>query len=549
MKLFQNKRDESINSYIMFSQMFFFLLIGMLILRNYGVSFDNYFYKLPIAMAFCFILAIIPLVQMIGLTNRNNYLFIDIGIIVVYLVFASYLLVKETDDFFKVVLLMPVIITSLKYGVKTALIASLCSGGALIIISGFQDFATIDADIMFSGIMLLLAWLLGNMTETEHTIRKELERLATYDGLTNIYNHRSFQKLMDEEIAKAKQADQKLSLIMLDIDYFKYFNDAFGHQKGDEILREIANTLREVTGDLGYCARYGGEEFAVILPGLNIAVAKELGKEIRNELGAKDFPGKDVFPDGSLTVSVGIAEFPLNAGSKDKLIKKADEALYRAKFVSKNKVESYYSIFDELGVFLKEEEKALFDSISTFTMVINAKDRYTYGHSLRVMEMAKNLAIRIELDPTLVQEISFGALLHDIGKVEISREVLNKPGKLNKKEWQMFYQHPIWGANIIDPLKSLKETKNIILYHHENFDGTGYPYGIKGEEIPVGARLLRIVDSFDAMTTTRPYKSAMSPEQAIEELGKYAGNHYDPYLLKHFQEMILTPSCPDCDIE
>lgn len=539
MKIFQNKRDESINSYIMFSQVCFFLLIGLLVFRNFGVSFDNYFYKIPIAMVFCIILVIIPFIQRLNFCNKQkNYLLSDIGSYLFYLIFASCLLVKESDHFFNVVLMMPVIMMALKYGANVALVSAVFSSGAVLIVSGIKDYMTIDADIMFSGIMFLLAWLLGNMTETEHNIRKELERLATYDGLTNLYNHRSFQQLMDQEIVKAENNGKNLSLIMLDIDYFKYYNDAFGHQKGDVVLKELADTLRNVIGSLGYCARYGGEEFAVILPGLNIAVAKTLGEEIRKELAAKDFPGKEIFPEECLTVSVGIAEFPLNAQNKVELIKIADEALYRAKFVSKNKVESYYSIFDEMESCLKEDERQLFNSIKAFTMVINAKDRYTYGHSIRVMEMAKMLAVRIELDPTLVQEISFGALLHDIGKVEITREVLNKPGNLNNKEWQTFYQHPIWGADIIDPLKSLKETKSIILYHHENFDGTGYPYRIKGEEIPVGARLLRIIDSFDAMTTKRSYKDAMSPEQALEDLRKYAGTYYDPVLLQQFEEMI-----------
>ena len=154
------------------------------------------------------------------------------------------------------------------------------------------------------------------------------------------------------------------------------------------------------------------------------------------------------------------------------------------------------------------------------------------------MELAKNLSLRMDLNNDLIQEISFGALLHDIGKIEISREILNKPNKLNSLEWDIFRQHPIWGAEIIAPLKSLKGVKEIILYHHENYDGTGYPEGISGNNIPIGAKILRIVDSYDAMTTDRPYKVAFSLDQALEELDRYSGSHYDPYILAEFKIMM-----------
>jgi putative nucleotidyltransferase with HDIG domain len=145
----------------------------------------------------------------------------------------------------------------------------------------------------------------------------------------------------------------------------------------------------------------------------------------------------------------------------------------------------------------------------------------------------------MEVKADLIQDITFGALLHDIGKVEISRQILNKPNRLNSLEWDVFRQHTIWGAEIIDPLKSLHGVKEIVLYHHENFDGTGYPEGISGDNIPLGARILRIVDSYDAMTTDRPYKMAMSLDQALEELDRYSGIHYDPIILLEFKVMML----------
>jgi len=538
-KTWERKRVASINKYILISQVVFFLLIGVLTFRAYQITYENYSVHMPGIVFFIIILSLVPFLQKINLNYENDFVLWDFVIILIYIAVASFFLVREKEEIFQVVLLMPVIMIALKYGVKKAFGAAFLSIGSLVFISVWDGAVSLDACFMFSGIIVLLAWLLGNMTETEHAIRVELERLATHDELTDILNHRSFQNILDEELTKAKHLGTPISLILMDIDYFKLFNDAYGHQEGDQILKDLAALLKAVVGKLGYCARYGGEEFGVILPNTDIGSAKEIGERIRRRIEEHPFPGRKVFPEGHLTVSVGVAEFPANADNKEKLFKKADEALYRAKFVSKNRVESYYSIFDEVGLILKEEEKEIFNSISAFTMVINAKDRYTYGHSLRVMEMAKNLALRVEGSPELIHDLSFGALLHDIGKVEISREILNRPGKLTEDEINIFRQHPVWGADIVDPLKSLENCKLAILYHHENYDGTGYPEGIKGEAIPQAARILRIVDSFDAMTTDRPYKDAVTLRQALEEMEELSGSHYDPWLFKEFKAMML----------
>jgi len=545
MKLIEAKSNKDVDSYIMISQVLFFLLIGILLYKSKDISFEGYFYQLPTICLFVLSLTLIPFLQMIDLKSAKFQVLWDLVISIIYIIIAIVFIANESEDLFKIVFLMPVIVLALKYGVMMAFLSAFLSSLSIFFTNFFNSFISIDADIMFSSVFFLLAWLLGNMTETEHRIRTELERLATYDGLTDIFNHRSFQNILDQELEIAEKDKTSVSLILLDIDYFKYYNDAYGHQEGDKVLKQLAQLIKNVIGKSGHCARYGGEEFALILPKHDIIKGKEMGEKVRATIEGYNFHGENVFPNGKLTVSVGVAEYPLNADDKERLIKKADEALYRAKFVSKNRVESYYSVFDEISICLKEEEREMFNSISAFTMVINAKDRYTYGHSLRVMDMAKRLAVRMEVKADLIQEITFGALLHDIGKVEISREILNKPSRLNQGEWDIFRQHTIWGADIIDPLKSLHLVRENILYHHENFDGTGYPEGISGDNIPIGARILRIVDSYDAMTTERPYKLAMSLEQALEELERYAGLHYDPVILEEFKKMMREDEAED----
>jgi len=349
---------------------------------------------------------------------------------------------------------------------------------------------------------------------------------------------------MDTELVKAKEQTQSLSLILLDIDYFKVYNDSFGHPKGDYVLKKVASIISLCTPPTGYCARYGGEEFALILPEMNVEAAKIVAEKIRKTMEETNFSGMEVLPRGKLTVSIGLAEYPLMATNKEKLIQKADEALYKAKFISKNKVETYYSVFDELSLVLEDEERDIFNSIRTLTMVINAKDKYTYGHSERTMELARRFAEKRNMPKSSKTQLIYSSLLHDIGKIEVSRDILNKPAKLNNNEWEILKGHPQWGADIIRPLKSFEEIGEIVLYHHENFDGSGYPKGLKGLEIPYGARVLRIIDSFDAITTNRPYKFGMTNAQAIEELRGFSGIHYDSIIFEQFAEMILNDSLP-----
>lgn len=536
----KDKREK----YIVASQAISFFLLAIVILSAVGfkesVAFKISYYHFVTVM-FCTLLPLIPLVRFLSNNYHNNIFFEFFIYSIIYFMISAIFLTYVKDTSFKILLIMPVIISAIKYGTKFAFCTSFCSLIIMLFVSYKNKFAYIDSDLMYLIIFFLVAWLLGNMKETESNIRNELERLASHDGLTNLYNHRSFHNIMDSELARTDRNKTSLSLLLLDIDYFKVYNDSFGHQKGDFVLKKVAEILKNSITE-GYCTRYGGEEFAVILPDMDINKAKTVGESIRKKIEEAEFPGMEVLPKGKLTVSIGIAEYPLMADSKERLIQKADEALYKAKSIGKNKVETYYSVFDELSLSLKGEEKEIFNSIRTLTMIINAKDKYTYGHSERTMQMAKKLAERMALNESFVKDLVYGALLHDIGKIEIAREILNKPTKLNENEWEVLKQHPQWGADMIRPLKSLTGAVEIVLYHHENYDGSGYPQGLKGTDIPYGARILRIIDSFDAITTNRPYKEAMSEEQALEELKRYSGIHYDPVLLNEFTNMVRSSS-------
>lgn len=367
---------------------------------------------------------------------------------------------------------------------------------------------------------------------------EEAEHLATIDGLTGLYNHRYLQQKLEEEIERAGSLKIPLSLIMIDIDYFKHYNDSQGHPAGDKVLQQISRILRKNLRGVDTAARYGGEEFAVILVDTKPEEAVEVAERIRQTVENFPFTGRDEQPAGRLTISMGIASYPSNALKKDDLIKMADDALYKAKYISKNKVVLYYSVLDELKGELDKSERDLINTIKTLISVINSKDKYTYGHSERVVQYAVSIGEDMQLPDEDIRNLRVGAFLHDIGKIEIDREILNKEGSLNPEEKRILYQHPSWGAQIISSIRSLKDVIPVVLYHHEKFNGTGYPAGLEGRDIPLLARILKVVDSYDAMTTPRPYQPIKNPEEAMMELVKCSGEDFDPAVVEVFLRIL-----------
>ena len=286
-------------------------------------------------------------------------------------------------------------------------------------------------------------------------------------------------------------------------------------------------------------ARYGGEEFAIILPNTSEMDAIKLAEEIRSKIEKTYFHGEENQPNGKLTVSIGISIYPDKAKNDIELIKSADDALYRAKFFDKNRVETYTSILDELKNDIEDEHIDIITSIKTLISVINAKDKYTYGHVERVVIYSRLLADKLELNEKDKKDLIYGAYMHDIGKINIPKEILNKNMPLTPEEWEIMKQHPLNGVEIIKPVESLKEIIPLILHHHERYDGKGYPDNLKGDNIPYLVRMLTVVDSFDAMTSSRPYNKRKTYKEAIEELKKCSGTQFDKDIVDAFIQVIM----------
>jgi diguanylate cyclase (GGDEF)-like protein len=323
----------------------------------------------------------------------------------------------------------------------------------------------------------------------------------------------------------------------MDIDYFKNYNDINGHQAGDLLLKQMGRILKNSIRQGDVVARYGGEEFAAILPNTSEEDAIQVGERIRTSIQNTTFKGQENQPDKNITISIGVSSYPRRAISKHQLINTADDALYRAKSFNKNRVESYHSVLDDLCKQMEIAEDTI-KSLKTFINMINLKDRYTYGHTERVVIYVKWFAQMLKLKEEDQVQIQIAAYLHDIGKLEIPEDVLNKRERLTNEEFQMFKDHPQVGVDLIHHIKPFKPFIPLIKYHHERYDGRGYPCGLKGKEIPYLARMLTIADSFDAMTSNRPYNVRKNHEEGIQELRANSGTQFDPELVEKFIEML-----------
>ncbi len=355
-----------------------------------------------------------------------------------------------------------------------------------------------------------------------------LEALATTDPLTGLLNHRAFHKRLAEEAARCAADGQTLAVAMLDLDNFKFFNDAYGHAAGDEVLRRLAEALRENTAMNDTVARFGGDEFALILPLNTVGVLRSgltaagLQQALEAALETLSFqpPGSPVAIP--LSVSLGIASFPEEAGSHLEALELADRRLMHFKTGG--------------GADHPAEElcRELTQSLSGFSMLnalvtaVDNKDRYTRRHSEDVLTYSLQIAEALGLGAETRRTVQTAALLHDVGKIGVPDRILRKPGALTDEEFEAVKQHPLMGAIIVGAVAGFEETLDAVRHHHERWDGKGYPYGLAGTDTPFLARLISVADAFSAMTTDRPYRKGMDQAKALRILEEGAGTQWDP---------------------
>jgi diguanylate cyclase (GGDEF)-like protein/putative nucleotidyltransferase with HDIG domain len=416
-------------------------------------------------------------------------------------------------------------------GTVTTYLNTLLLSLVLVILLGSQQ---VFGLILFTSIAILLS-----LTFKQHfRLYKDVAEKANKDYLTGLNNHGYFRELLIKEVNEAKETEQPLTVAILDIDDFKKYNDMYGHIQGDLLLKDFGRLLRDESEARNFTvSRYGGEEFTIILPNTTRREAFQFLNDLRKKANDTYYEGVEGLPYGCFSFSAGIAECERETYNISELINKADQAMYAAKDQGKNLVK----IFNEHTEYSAQKslnlEKDLADAEQQLKIFLS-KDIYTYSHSKRVYQYAVDFSKRLNLTDHERKILILGALVHDIGKLEIPRDIINKKGKLDPHEWEIMKKHVTWGKEIISTNKKFEELVPLVELHHERFDGNGYPYGLKGKTIPKLSRILCVVDSFDAMTTERPYQKTKTFKEAIEELRACSGKQFDPQFVEPFIEFI-----------
>ena len=363
---------------------------------------------------------------------------------------------------------------------------------------------------------------------------------AQKDELTGLVNNKFFEELLSREFEKSKDS-VALSLCIINIDDFKIYNQMYGSLEGDIALQRIAGILSSAINDNSFAARIGGDEFALILPGYDIYSAKCLAENIAaqiNEIGPSITSDDEA---RRLTASIGLCAAPYMASSPKELYRNTDMTVYTVKRAGKNAVQMYSAEIYPKKTPAAPHKSGYSENASTIyalSAAIDAKDHYTFQHSKNVAYYASSLAKAVGMEQDLIEIVREAGLLHDIGKIGIREEILNKPGKLTPDQYEAVKKHVENAVNIIRYLPSLDYVIPAVLSHHERFDGTGYPNKLTEDKIPITGRILSIADAFDAMTSERSYRGAMTKEEAVRILRMEAGKQFDPLLVRTFVELL-----------
>jgi diguanylate cyclase (GGDEF)-like protein/PAS domain S-box-containing protein len=362
-----------------------------------------------------------------------------------------------------------------------------------------------DEDGSINGVVLVFR----DVTEKKER-QEKIEYLSYHDHLTELYNRRFFE----EELKRLDtERNLPITLIMGDVNGLKLANDAFGHAVGDELLKKVAEIMKEECRADDIIARIGGDEFVFLLPKTDSDEAKIIVQRINANLA------QEKIDSIILSVSFGWETKQEAAEEMTTIYKKAEDYMYRRK--------------------LSESSSMGNRTIKAIIGTLYEKNKREEQHSQRVSELCAAIGLALDISAEDLGELRTGGLMHDIGKITLDETILNKPGKLNDYEWFEVKRHSETGYRILNSVNEFSQLADCVIAHHERWDGKGYPNGLKGAEIPLQARIMALADAYDAMTCDRPYRQALSEDMVMAEIKSNAGKQFDPVIARVFLEKVL----------
>jgi len=378
------------------------------------------------------------------------------------------------------------------------------------------------------------------------TLNVQLEQQATTDSLTHLPNHRSLAEKLDENLEQARATAAPCSVIFMDIDHFKATNDYYGHIVGDVALSDFAEIVTSTVRAGDVVGRWGGEEFVAILPDTGPEEAFQIAERIRGAVSRR-------MPACScalgLTCSLGVATYPQDASERQSLIWHADRAMYTAKRLGRNQTRTAH---EPLVLARKEaeqeaengEEANMSEITEALLALVEARDPDLSRHARRVAALALNLAQELDLSQVAARTISLGGLLHDLGNIAMPDQFLFKCGQLEAGEMENRARYPLLGADILVPVPRLRTVAALIRAQHEWVDGSGYPDGLKSEEIPLGARIVAVANAYDTLRSTQRTRHARASTSALKEVRHNTGSHFDPRVVEALERVLAVSPHP-----
>jgi diguanylate cyclase (GGDEF)-like protein len=471
-----------------------------------------------VALAASLTLSVVPLERLMHRPALREGFFLAYSALLVVLIALGAIYDGGAESPLAIALVLPVIFAALSYPFGSLIVVGAMTLLAYFGVVAFGGGAPVAHVMLFSAVLACGSCMCAWQARNHQLQRAELDRVSRTDPLTGCLNRRGFEERFDAELARAERSGLPCGYVLVDLDSFKELNDLQGHAAGDEMLCWVVTTLIGVLRPMDAVGRLGGDEFAVVLPGAGQHEAQVIAERLRDALAART------------PSSLGSAAYPGDGTDAEELHHQADMRLYKVKH-------------GRSAVHVPARRREL-SWAAALAHAVDLRMGSGHAHSTAVGELVVAMARGLGWPETRLARLRLAAVLHDVGKVAVPDRILRKDGPLDDEETAIVRTHPAIGAEMVARIEGLEAIAPWIRHSHEHVDGTGYPRGLRGDDIPLESRLIYVADAFDAMTSDRPYRRALSIDEALEELRLAAGTQFDSACVDLLAQAIAGGSVP-----